>query len=405
MSRPFVNWSGSLAFTPSGYAEPADEDEVRELVLRARESGNTLRPVGSGHSSSPLVRTDGTLVSLHRMAGVIDKDSDRATVRGGSRLKELGEGLYKAGLAMENLGDVDYQSIAGATATGTHGTGLGFGNLSTQVSEVRLVTGTGEVLDVSATRNSDLLPAARLSLGVLGVVTQLTLDLQTRYDLSRRTWCAPVEWTLDHLADLQHTNRNVDFYWYPRSDLTQIRTMNRADGASAPSSTSTSRTPKTDGWYAPRELEVGPTHRTIPQNRKLRFEEIEYMLPSEAFPFCFAEVRRRILRRHRRIVGWRVLVRSIAADDIWLSNAYGRPTTAIACLQNASLPYEEYFRDMEAVFRQYGGRPHWGKKHWLTADDLRPLFPRWDDFQAARRRLDPDGVFLAPDLARLLEEA
>ncbi|GAB3852090.1 hypothetical protein GCM10029963_41020 [Micromonospora andamanensis] len=163
MSGPFVNWSGSLTFTPSGYAEPGDEHEVRELVSRARESGTTLRPVGSGHSSSPLVRTDGTLVSLHRMDGVIDKAGDRATVRGGSRLKELGEGLYDAGLAMENLGDVDYQSIAGATATGTHGTGLGFGNLSTQVSEVRLVTGTGEVLDVSATSNSDLLPAARLS--------------------------------------------------------------------------------------------------------------------------------------------------------------------------------------------------------------------------------------------------
>ncbi|GIJ36984.1 D-arabinono-1,4-lactone oxidase [Micromonospora andamanensis] len=404
MSGPFVNWSGSLTFTPSGYAEPGDEHEVRELVSRARESGTTLRPVGSGHSSSPLVRTDGTLVSLHRMDGVIDKAGDRATVRGGSRLKELGEGLYDAGLAMENLGDVDYQSIAGATATGTHGTGLGFGNLSTQVSEVRLVTGTGEVLDVSATSNSDLLPAARLSLGVLGVVTQLTLELEPRYDLRRRAWCAPVEWTLDHLAELQHTNRNMDFYWYPRSDLTQIRTMNRADDAPEPPP-GAHRMSGPSGWHEPRDLEVGPTHRTIPQNRELRFEEIEYMLPSEAFPACFAEVRRRILTRHRRTVGWRVLVRSIAADDIWLSNAYGRPTTTIACLQNASLPYEEYFRDMEAVFRQYGGRPHWGKKHWLTANDLRPLFPRWDDFQAARRRLDPDGVFLTPDLARLLEEA
>ncbi|GIJ08141.1 D-arabinono-1,4-lactone oxidase [Micromonospora andamanensis] len=405
MCRPFVNWSGSLTFTPSGYAEPADEDEVRELVQRARESGTTLRPVGSGHSSSPLVRTDGTLASLHRMAGVIDMAGDRATVRGGSRLKELGEGLYDAGLAMENLGDVDYQSIAGAIATGTHGTGVGFGNLSTQVAEVRLVSGTGEVVDVSATSNSELLPAARLSLGVLGVVTQLTLELQPRYDLRRRAWCAPVEWTLDHLAEMQHTNRNMDFYWYPRSDLTQIRTMNRADDTAEVSPGAANRMPRSDGWYEPRELEVGPTHRTIPQNRELRFEEIEYMLPAEAFPACFAEVRRRILDRHRRTVGWRVLVRSIAADDIWLSNAYGRPTTTIACLQNASLPYEEYFRDMEAVFRQYGGRPHWGKKHWLTAGDLRPLFPRWDDFQAARRRLDPDGVFLTPDLARLLEEA
>ncbi|MEW2383617.1 D-arabinono-1,4-lactone oxidase [Micromonospora sp. NPDC047707] len=401
----FVNWSGSLAFTPGERAEPATEDEVCDLVLRSREAGTTVRPVGSGHSSSPLVRTDGILLSLDRLAGVIRGDGKLATVWAGTRLKELGEGLYDAGLAMDNLGDVDYQSIAGATATGTHGTGIGFGNLSTQVAGVRLVTGTGEVLDVSAERNPELLPAVRLSLGALGVVTQLTLDVQPRYELRRRAWCAPVEWTLDHLAELQHTNRNMDFYWYPRSDLTQVRTLNRADDRSAHRPWPTPRVPGSGPWEDPRETRVGPTHRTIPRRRDLRFEEIEYMLPAEALPACFAEVRRRIRDWHRRDVGWRVLLRTIAADDIWLSNAYGRSTATIACLQNTSLPYEAYFRDMEAVFRQYGGRPHWGKKHWLTARELRPLYPRWDDFQELRRRLDPDGVFLSPDLARLFEEA
>ncbi|MFI6783358.1 D-arabinono-1,4-lactone oxidase [Micromonospora sp. NPDC050276] len=401
--RRFVNWSGSLSFTPREFAEPADEDAVRELVVRARESRRTIRPVGSGHSSSPLTRTDDILLSVDRLAGVITEDTDRARAWAGTKLKALGEGLYDAGLAMDNLGDVDYQSIAGATATGTHGTGIGFGNLCTQVAGVRLVTGTGEVLDISADDNADLLPAARLSLGALGVVTQVTLDVQPHYELHRRAWCAHIDWTLDHLAELQHTNRNMDFYWYPRSDQTQIRTLNRPDGTSDVRVWAAPRVPGSGPWGAPHEIRSGPIHRTIPQERELRFEEIEYMLPSEAFPACFAEVRRRILQRHRTVVGWRVLVRSIAADDIWLSNAYGRPTTTIACLQNTSLPYEDYFRDMEAVFRQYGGRPHWGKKHWLTARDLRPLYPRWDDFQDARRRLDPDGVFLSPDLARLLE--
>ncbi|MER7456823.1 FAD-binding protein [Micromonospora sp. NPDC126480] len=138
----FVNWSGSLAFTPAERVEPGSEAEVRDLVLRARDSGTTVRPVGSGHSSSPLVRTDGILLSLDRMSGVLHDDGARATAWAGTRLKVLGEGLYDAGLAMDNLGDVDYQSVAGATATGTHGTGLGFGNLSTQVTGVRLVTGT-----------------------------------------------------------------------------------------------------------------------------------------------------------------------------------------------------------------------------------------------------------------------
>lgn len=405
MKRSFVNWSGSLSFTPDEFAEPRDEDEVRALVLRARETGAKIRPVGSGHSSSPLVRTDGILVSLDQLEGMISGGGNVATVWAGTRLRELGEGLYDAGLAMDNLGDVDYQSIAGATATGTHGTGLAFGNLSTQVIGVRLVTGTGETLDVAPDQNPELFPAARLSLGALGVITRITLDVQPSYRLHRRSWCAHVDWTLDHLAELQHTNRNMDFYWYPRSDQTQIRVMNRVDPPPDERPWSSRREPRFAPSGEPRESQVGPTHHTIPHNRELRFEEIEYMMPSEAFAACFAEVRRRVRERHRRYTGWRILVRTIAADDIWLSNAYGRTTTTIACLQNTSLPHHEYFRDMEAVFRQYGGRPHWGKKHWLTARELRPLYPRWSEFQAARRRLDPDGVFLAPELARLLEEA
>ncbi|QLQ35687.1 D-arabinono-1,4-lactone oxidase [Micromonospora robiginosa] len=401
MTRAFVNWSGSLSFTPARWAEPAGEDEVCALVRRARDDGVTVRPVGSGHSSSPLVRTDGILLGLDRLAGVVSDDGRTATAWAGTTLKALGEGLHDAGLAMDNLGDVDYQSIAGATATGTHGTGLGFGNLSTQLTGVRLVTGAGEVLEIAADRNPELLPAARLSLGALGVVTRVTLDVQPRYELHRRSWCARLDWTLDHLAELQHTNRNMDFYWYPRSDRTQIRVINRVDDARDQSRWPGACTP--DG--EPRQSQVGPTHRTIPRHRELRFEEIEYMLPAEAFAACFAEVRRRIRERHRRLAGWRVLVRTVAPDDIWLSNAYGRPTTTIACLQNTSLPYEDYFHDMEAVFRHHGGRPHWGKKHWLGARELRPLYPRWDDFQAVRRRLDPDGVFLTPDLARLLEES
>lgn len=409
MPRSFVNWSGSVSCTPALFAEPASEAEVRDLVLRARADGMKCRPVGSGHSSSPLVCTDGIMISLDRLTGMIAEDGDLATVWAGTKLSELGQVLYDAGLAMDNLGDVDYQTIAGATATGSHGTGLGFGNLSTQIVGVRLVTGTGETLDITPEQNADLLPAARLSLGVLGVVTRITLDVQPSYRLRRQSWCAHVDWTLDHLEELQRTNRNMDFYWYPRSDHTQIRVLNRVDGGpeQAIENLIDGVGRRSDHVFPPirRENRVGPTHRTIPRRRELRFEEIEYMLPAEAFSACFAEIRRRIKERHRRYVGWRVLVRTVAADDIWLSSAYGRATVSIACLQNASLPYREYFQDMEAVFRHHGGRPHWGKKHWLTARELRELYPRWDDFHKVRRRLDPDGVFLTPQLARLLDEA
>ncbi|GAA3724871.1 D-arabinono-1,4-lactone oxidase [Plantactinospora mayteni] len=395
MGREWRNWSGSLRFTPREYATPENEDDVRALVERARQTSTKLRPVGAGHSSSPLVRTDGVLVSLAGLPRTVRRlDEPRlATVGAGVPLGELGEALYEAGLAMDNLGDVNVQSIAGATATGTHGTGPRFGNLATQVAGVRLVTGTGEVLEISGRQNPELLPAARLSLGVLGVVTTLTLRLSPTYELRRRNWCSSIAWTLDHLHQLQRQNRNMDFYWYPRTDTTQIRTLNRRG-----------EEPDVTPADEPRTTETGPSHRTIPRHRELRFDEIEYAIPSEAFHACFTEIRHRILDRHRAGVAWRVLVRTCAEDDVWLSPEYGRATTTIACLQNNSLPHEEYFADVEAVFRQYDGRPHWGKKHSLTARELRGVYPQWDRFQALRRRLDPDEVFLTPDLARLLRD-
>jgi FAD/FMN-containing dehydrogenase len=395
MAEEWVNWSGSLRFTPAGYAMPSDEEALVGLVNRARESGTKLRPVGSGHSSSPLVRTDGVLVCMDHFAGTEpDGSPGHVTVGAGTTLHDLGEDLYSAGLAMTNLGDVNYQTLAGATATGTHGSGLAFGNLSTQVAGVRLVTGTGEVLEVSPAQHTDMLPAVQLSLGALGIVTHVTQALRPRFDIERVSWCAPIGWTLDHLDELQATSRNMDFYWYPRSDLAQIRTLNH------PGETPGLRPPG-PLW----ERDTGPSHRTITKHRTLKFDEIEYLLPSTAFPACFAEVRRRIKQRHRVDVAWRVLVRTVAADDIFLSGAHGHPTTTIACLQNSGLPHEEYFGEMEKIFRDHGGRPHWGKKHSLTAAELRPLYPRWDAFREVRRRLDPDGVFLTPDLARLLEEA
>ncbi|MBF9128915.1 FAD-binding protein [Plantactinospora sp. S1510] len=395
MGLQWRNWSGSLRFTPREQAAPADENALRALVDRARRTSTKLRPVGSGHSSSPLVRTEDVLVSLTGLTRTMRRHEDPrlATVSAGVPLGELGEALYEAGLAMDNLGDVDVQSIAGATATGTHGTGLRFGSLSTQVAGVRMVTGTGELLDICAERNADLLPAARLSLGALGVVTRMTLRLNPTYHLRRRSWCSSIAWTLEHLHQLQRQNRNMDFYWYPRTDTTQIRTLNLRG-----------EEPEFGPAGEPRTTETGPSHRTIPRHRELRFEEIEYAIPSEAFHACFAEIRHRVLNRHRVGVVWRILVRTVAEDDIWLSTAYGRATTTIACMQNSSLPYREYFDDVEAVFRQHDGRPHWGKRHSLTARELRGLYPQWDRFAEVRRRLDPDGVFLTPDLARLLED-
>lgn len=400
VAEEFVNWSGSLRFTPGVHARPRDESAVCRIVEGAADRGQIVRPVGRGHSSVPLARTDDVLLSLEHLVGLVRADPEglRARLLPGTDLEHVGRDLAAHGLAMENLGDVNYQALAGALATGTHGTGRRFGNISTTLVGGRLVTGTSSVVafgEDAATPDDDLLRAARVSLGSLGVLTSVTLRVVPAMQLHRMNWCVHIDWVLEHWDGLVDENRHMDVYWYPRSDLAQVRMLNE---------------PGTEPDLQPRHGELradvmGPGHEVIPNQRELRFDEMEYMLPATAALDCFREARKRIKDRHRQQVGWRVLMRTVAADDSMLSNCYGRPTTTIALLQNNTLPHEEYFADMEPLLQAHGGRPHWGKKHTMAAARLAPLFPEWDAFHRLRRELDPAGVFMNDYLTRLFEES
>lgn len=388
------NWSGSLRFEPGDVAEPGSADELAALVRYAGENGRSVRVVGSGHSSVPLVRTDETLVSLSRLTGVVEADAGahEATVLAGTTLKDMGVALLEHGLAPHNLGDVDVQAAAGAVGTGTHGTGRRLKDVSSMLIGMKMVTGSGEVLDVHEDDDPDLLRAARVSFGSLGILTHLRVRLQPAYELHRREWCSTAETAMVHLDELIERHRNFDFYWYPRSDEVKLRTMDLpGDDPPVPFATCV-------------KDETGPAAEIIARTRTLRFDEMEYALPLDAAPRCFAEVRERIRERWRTHVGWRVLYRTIAADDTWLSNAYWRDTATISLHHNNTLPFWEFFSDIEPIFLAYGGRPHWGKKHSLTAEQLRPLYPMWDRFAETRRRFDPDGVLLNPYLRLLLGE-
>ena len=382
-------------------------------VRRAREHGRSVRPVGSGHSSMPLVATDDVLLSVDELSGVEATDPERglATVLPGTGLADLGAALRESGLGLENLGDVDYQSIAGAVGTGTHGTGARLGNLSSTLVGGTLVTGTGDEVSFGPTAGTtgghpgdhdrpapsevtedDLTHAAQVSLGALGVFTRMTLRVRPYYELHRRNWMTHIDWVLDNYAELVHSHRHMDFYWYPRSDLAQVRLLDEPgrepDLRQPPGSLKTE--------------ETGPAYEILPNDRHLHFEEMEYALPLDTDLTVFRRARERIKARHRSIVGWRVLVRTVAADHGFLSPFYGRPSMTIALLQNASLPYEEYFSDMEPLFLEHDGRPHWGKKHRLGAAELAAKYPEWDEFSRVRERLDPDGVFLNDHLRELL---
>ncbi len=387
------NWSGSLRFRPNTIAMPGDEAALVALVRRAAEERRTVRAVGAGHSSSPLVETTDVLVSLEKFQGLEwhDAQTQRATLGAGMTLKNAGEELLRVALAMHNLGDVNVQTVAGAIATGTHGSGETLPNLATMLVGGRMVTGTGEIVEFSFEREPELTCAARVSLGVIGILTRVQLQLLPAYRLHRQEWCTHIDDCLAHLDQLIAENRNFDFYWYPRSDEAKLRTLNVPEQA-----------PR-DIPFAKRVKEkIGWSSEVLSRVRELPFDEMEYALPAEAGPECFREVRRRVKEKHRQYVGWRVLYRTIAPDDSPLSPAFGRETVTISLHQNAGLPFWEYFRDLEPIMRAYGGRPHWGKKHTLKAAELRLLYPRWDHFLQIRQDSDPEGVFLNPYLRALL---
>lgn len=387
------NWSGSLEFSPGRTLTPESEEEVVDLVRQARSDNRKVRVVGAGHSSTPLVETDDVLLSLEHFKGVEDPDHEqnRATVLAGMTVKEAGKDLYRYGLAMHNTGDVDVQTVAGAIGTGTHGTGQELQNLSAMLVGVRMVTGTGEIIETTIEQEPELFRVLRVALGTCGIFLKMRLQLQPAYKLHRKEWCVPIEKCLEHLDELKEKNRNFDFYWYPRSDMAKIRVMNKV-GEDMP-----------DISYGSLELEKqGYGHDILPRSRQLKFDEMEYSLPVENARECFDEVRDLVRNNFRREVAWRVLYRTIKADDTFLSSMYDRESVTISLHHNAGLPFENYFNAVEPVFLKHGGRPHWGKKHNLQANELKKRYPEWDRFHKYRNKLDPDGVFLTPYMKNLL---
>ncbi|WP_276253844.1 D-arabinono-1,4-lactone oxidase [Halomontanus rarus] len=394
----WANWSGNLTFTPAGIAKPESEEAVQEIVRQCADVGRTVRVVGAGHSWTPVVETDDLLVSLDEMTGMVDHDreANTATILGGTTLQEAALEIQSANLAMPNLGDVSMQTVAGAFGTGTHGTGTEFGNLATTLRGGRMVTGTGEIREFDADEDPEFLNAVRVSLGTLGVFTELELELVPAYKLERREYCTTFEQCRDHIEDLERENRNFDFYWYPRSDEVKLRLLNGPGGGTDPADLEyASLVQKETDWW----------NQIIPEHNEMarKFEEMEYAVPADEAEECFLEVRDRIREEWRADAGWRVLRRTVAADDTYLSADYGRETVTMGIIQNASLEYAEYFEDIEEIFKRYDGRPHWGKRHTRRAGELRELYPKWDRFQEVRREMDPDGVFVSEYLTELLE--
>jgi FAD-linked oxidoreductase len=423
------NWSGSVHAQPTDLATPRSIDELAGVLGRASAAGRTVRPVGSGHSFTPIAACDDLMVSLDALQGLerVDAAAGRVEVLGGTKLSRLSAELDAAGLAQENLGDINAQSIAGALGTGTHGTGATLGSIATQVEALTLVTAAGDVIECSREREPDLFDAARVSLGVLGVIARVQLRVLPAYRLAYRVERRALDDVLADLDDLKAAHRHFEFYWFPYSPWTMVKRQDRTDAgvdrghrlaragelvvdnaglwlisqiararpALAP------RAGRLSGALFTAAAGVGPSHEVFATHRKVRFQEMEYNVPAEHVADVVAELRDTV-ERHRFPVHFAVEVRFVAPDDIWLSPAYERDSAYVAVHAFRGMPYKEYFRTVEPIFTRRGGRPHWGKMHTQRAASLRERYPRFDDFLDVRADLDPAGTLLTPYLRELL---
>lgn len=431
---PWANWAGTAEARPRRVHRPTSTADLREIVADAAERGERLRPVGNGHSFSPVAAADegADAVAFHAFTGIVsaDVESGLVTVRAGTTLRTLNTLLNALGLALTNLGDIDAQTVAGAISTGTHGTGAQFGGLATQVEALELVTADGSVLTCSATENRSLFDAARIGLGALGLISTVTLRCEPAFVLEAHEGPEPLENVLAGFGDLVESTDHVEFYWFPygRNALVKRNTRCPVGTAARPLSAvrefldytvmenaafgglcrlgrTAPRLVPTLGRIASSALSTrryrDASHRVFATPRQVRFVETEYAVPRESLLDVVRELRA-LVPRLRHPVAFPVEVRVAAADDIWLSTAYERDSAYVAVHQYVGMPYEEYFAGFERIAASVGGRPHWGKMHTLDAERLRELYPRFDDFVRLRRQLDPAGVFGSAHLDRVL---
>ncbi|WP_028661353.1 D-arabinono-1,4-lactone oxidase [Nocardioides insulae] len=432
MSRlVWENWAGNQQGLPRAVAEPSSAAEVLAVLARARRDGRTVKAVGSGHSFTAIAATSGVLLDLDRMRGItaVDLPARRVRVLAGTPLYELNPALEDLGLALPNLGDIDRQTIAGAVATGTHGTGARRHGVAAAVTGVRLATADGSLLWCSAEEEADFFWAAQVGLGALGVVTEVELQCVPAFLLHAREGSGRLEDLLEgeaHRAAAAHDH--FEFYWFPHTSRVQTKRNDRTDLPVSP-------LPRWRGWLDDELLANGAFEllnrvgarapRTIPSlarvssralsdreyvdrswrvfctPRRVRFVECEYAVPRAALADVVGALRDWV-EDHDVAVPFPVEVRVLAGDDVWLSTAYQRDTAYVAVHQYHRRVQPAYFDAFERIARDHAGRPHWGKLHTLTADDLAPLYPRFDDFRAVRDLLDPERLFRNPHLDRIL---
>jgi FAD-linked oxidoreductase len=422
------NWAGNVKWTPQEVMLPKSEEEIADIIKKAVSSGKTIRTVGSHHSFTPLLATNSVSLSLDGMQGLISKEpNNRAVAWSGTKLKRLSEDLAENGLALENMGDINVQSVAGAISTGTHGTGITLGSVGTQVEEITFVNGLGELITLNEENNYHEFKCAQLSLGSLGVITRMKMRCKEAYNLEldiRKEKLSDVLANLDEIVD---ENRHFEFYSIPNSQWSQTKRSNivgeKAGHTSKisafindivlenwalqllcsvnkaiPSSSKTIS--NLIGSFISNEKKIQQSHKVFSTLRNVKFTEMEYNIPYESYQEVVKEMLKLIDKNNYRI-SFPQEHRFVQADDIYLSPAHNRNSAYIASHVYKGMDNTRYFKDLEDLFVAHGGRPHWGKMHARDASFFTKAYPKFDDFLQVRAKHDPNGIFLNDHLKKV----
>ena len=414
------NWAGNQKASPLSIDAPRSVAELAALVASASEQGQKVKAVGSGHSFTSAAATNGRMIRLENLSGIlhVDRATCRVTVGAGTRLSELNTLLDAEGLALANLGDIAYQTVAGAISTSTHGTGKALTGLAGQVVAMKLVNGLGEIIECSQSVNPLIFDVARVSVGALGVITEYTLQAVPSFRLRALEQPMRLDEVLENAHDLASTNDHFEFFWIPHTKWALTKRNNRTEDELQP-------LPRVKGWIEKTFMEnyafgavcrigrarpsliprlatalpssgsreyVDQSFKIFASPRIVRFYEMEHALPVEALVPALKEIRAMVDRKGY-LLNFPVEVRVTKGDDVPLSTAYGRDSAYIAVHVYKGMECQPFFRDVEDILRAYDARPHWGKMHYREADELSKLYPRWDEFITLRNQLDPQRTF------------
>ena len=427
------NWARNQTAHPTAVEHPTDVDDVSRIVQQAAAAGRSVKVAGSGHSFTAAAVTDGTLLHLDRLDRMLQADSESGlvTVQAGMPLHVLNRALASADLAMSNLGDIDLQTVAGAISTGTHGTGQRLGGLATQVRGLQVVLGDGSVVRCSADERPELFGAARVGLGALGVLTEVTLQCEPAFVLHAREEAMHIDRVMADFDEMAERNEHFEFFWFPHTETAVVKQNNRLARGEARQPLGPVRTwveaellgntafgavcqlglrrpsliPRINRRSAQlmgTRTYTAPSHEVFSSPRRVRFVEMEYAVPRAAVHQAFAAIRA-VIEREQLMVSFPVELRVTKADDIPLSTASGRDSAYLAVhMYRGERDYERFFRAVERELAAMEGRPHWGKLHYRTAADLQPAYPGFEEFLAAREQADPTRVFRNDYLDRVL---